>query len=210
MEMIFTTLITHFSGFWGQVELAGTVFSLLCVYLATKHNQWTWFFGALGVICFGALFYEYKLYSDAGLQILFFLPMQIWGFLYWRQIAAQTAMPTVTKSLELKSIVTITLAIAILTAVNGWLMFTYTDASFPFADAWTTWMSVFAQILMIRKYWQSWVLWFVMDIGAIYIYFVKGLFVTSGLYVVFLMIAFAGMVVWYHDWKRTQENMKEG
>ena len=80
-------------------------------------------------------------------------------------------------------------------------MVNYTDASFPFADAWTTWMSVFAQILMIRKYWQSWALWVIMNVGAIYIYFAKGLFVVSGLYFIFLIIASIGLIKWYKDWK---------
>lgn len=204
MELVILEILTYFSGFWGQVELAGTLFSLLCVILASKHNQWTWFFGALGVICFGALFFEYKLYSDAGLQILFFLPMQLWGFLYWRKLANETNTPTITLSLSDKSILIIIVAIALLTVINGWVMATYTDASFAYADAWTTWMSVFAQILMIRKYWQSWVIWSIMDVGAIYIYLAKGLYVTSGLYGVFLIIAIIGSIRWYRDWQNTK------
>jgi len=203
MEIIMA-IVTYFSGTWGMVELAGTIFSLICVYLAAKHNQWTWLFGALGVILFGALFFQFQLYSDAALQILFFLPMQIWGFMKWKELSEQSSNSNVTLSLKNHTNFYIATAILVLTVINGWGMATYTDASFPYADAWTTWMSVFAQILMIRKYWQSWALWAVMDIGAIYIYFAKGLFVVSGLYVVFLIIATIGLVKWYRDWKSQQ------
>lgn len=206
MELLLP-IITYFSGTWGLVEFFGTIFSLICVYLATIHNQWTWFFGALGVILFGLLFFEFKLYSDAALQILFFLPLQLWGFLYWRKLADQSSEPTVTLSMTAQAIVLSLAAIGIFTGINGWLMSTYTDASFPFADAWTTWMSVFAQILMIRKYWQSWVLWILMDVGAIYIYFAKGLFVVSGLYAIFLVLATIGLYRWYSDWRGAQENV---
>lgn len=205
MEIIMA-VVTYFSGTWGLVELAGTIFSLVCVYLATKHNQWTWFFGALGVILFGLLFFEFKLYSDAALQILFFLPMQIWGFMKWRELSEQSDNSNVTLSLEDRTWWGVVGSIVVLTVINGFGMATYTDASFPYADAWTTWMSVFAQILMIRKYWESWVLWVVMDIGAIYIYFAKGLFVVSGLYVVFLILATIGLIKWYQDWK-SQKNI---
>lgn len=201
MEIIIY-VITYFSGLWGIVELLGTFFSLICVYLASKHNQWTWFFGALGVILFGALFFEYKLYSDAALQILFFLPMQLWGYLKWKELSTQSNNNSVTFSLKDNTWWVIVGAIAILTLVNGYAMATWTDASFPYADAWTTWMSVFAQILMIRKYWESWVLWVTMDIVAIGIYFAKGLYVVSGLYVVFLIIATIGLFKWYKDWKQ--------
>jgi len=105
-------------------------------------------------------------------------------------------------SLRNDTVIYIVLAIAGLTLINGYLMSTYTLASFAYADAWTTWMSVFAQVLMIRKYWQAWLLWIIMDIGAIYIYFAKGLFMTSGLYAVFLVLASVGLYRWYRNYKQ--------
>lgn len=207
MEIILATIVAYFSGFWGLVELTGTIFALICVYLAAKHNQWTWFFGAIGVICFGFLFFEFKLYSDAALQLLFFLPLQVWGFMYWRKLAADANNFSITKSFNqgentgIQTWLLVILGIAILSLVNGWFMATYTDADFAYADALTTWMSIFAQILMIRKYWESWVLWVVMDVIAIYIYFAKGLFVVSGLYFAFLIMASIGLFTWYRDWR---------
>jgi len=206
MELILINIIVYFSGFWGAVELAGTIFSIICVVLAARHNQWTWFFGALGVICFGFLFFEFTLYSDAGLQFLFFLPLQLWGFIYWRKLSSETNNPVVTKSLALPQIYSIVFAIIALALINGFLMTTFTtDVSFPYMDAFTTWMSVFAQILMIGKYWQSWAIWTSMNIMAIYIYFAKGLFVVSGLYVVFLIIAIFGMIKWRQDYLNSQK-----
>ena len=201
MEVVMA-IVAYFSGTWGLVELAGTVFSLICVYLATKHNQWTWFFGVLGILCFGPLFYHYLLYSDAMLQILFFLPMQVWGYMKWQELSQQSNNQSITLSLRNDTVIYIVLAIAGLTLINGYLMSTYTIASFAYADAWTTWMSVFAQVLMIRKYWQAWLLWVIMDIGAIYIYFAKGMFMTSGLYAVFLVLASVGLYRWYRSHKQ--------
>lgn len=201
MLEIITTVYTYFASPLGMVELIGSLFNLICVYLAAKHNQWTWFFGVLGVLMFGFLFFEYKLYSDAALQILFFLPMQIWGFLKWKELTEQSNTKSFTMSLDMEYILLITIGVLFLTLTTGYVMLSYTDASFPYADAWTTWMSVFAQILMIRKYWQSWLMWVIMDIGAIYIYFSKELFVVSGLYVIFLIIATIGLYKWYNDWE---------
>jgi len=198
MEVVMA-IVAYFSRPWGLVELVGNVFSLICVYLATKHNQWTWFFGVLGILCFGPLFYHYLLYSDAMLQILFFLPMQVWGYMKWQELSQQSNNQSITLSLRNDTVIYIVLAIAGLTLINGYLMSTYTIASFAYADAWTTWMSVFAQVLMIRKYWQAWLLWVIMDIGAIYIYFAKGLFMTSGLYAVFLVLASVGLYRWYRS-----------
>ena len=218
-------IYTYFASTLGLVELAGTVFSAICVYLAIKHNQWTWFFGALGVLLFGYLFLQYALISDAALQILFFLPMQVIGFFWWRNQACKADNAMVVKAMSTSTFVSIGVLIAILTVGNGWLMATYgmeilawinaftsqigmvfpvVAASFPYADAFTTWMSVAAQLLMVAKFRESWVLWVTMDIAAIFIYFAKGLIVVSGLYVLFLVLATLGGIAWYKNYKDQQ------
>ena len=197
MELI----IAYFSGFWGLTELTASIISLICVYLAAKHNQWTWFFGAIGVIIFGIIFIEFKLYSDALLQLAFFLPAQVWGYYTWKEAALSSNSSTSTKSLTGIQILQTVSIVALSSLVLGTVMSSYTDASFPYADAWTTAMSVVAQILMIKKFWQSWVFWVTMDIGAIAIYALKGLYVTSGLYAIFLILAYIGLYKWYNDYK---------
>jgi nicotinamide mononucleotide transporter len=202
------TVLAYFAGPLGKVELFGTIFSAICVYLAVKHNMWTWFFGALGVILFGYLFFQFGLYSDAGLQILFYLPMQLVGFLMWRKLGADANDKKVVKAMSGAFIALVVLGILGATGVNGYLMATYTDASFPYIDALTTWMSIAAQLLMIAKYRESWVFWVSMDIIAIFVYFAKGLIVTSGLYVVFLVLATMGGIAWYRDYAAQKEAAK--
>lgn len=206
MEQIIATVINYFSGSFGKVELAGTVFSLICVWLAAKQNIWTWFWGLLGVICFGYLFFQYRLYSDALLQILFYLPMQVIGFLWWRRENIKIGVIN-SRSLTIKQNILVALGVVVAAIINGYLMFTYTDASFPYLDALTTWMSIAAQILMIKRYWQSWVLWVSMDCIAIFVYAAKGLIVTSGLYVLFLILATYGLFQWYGIWNRQNSQL---
>ena len=194
-------IIAYFAGPLGMVELFGTIFSVICVYLAVKHNMWTWFFGVLGAILFGYLFLQFGLYSDAGLQILFFLPMQAVGFYMWRQSATKAENKRVVRSLTLVQFALIGIGILAASGINGYLIATLTTgASFPYLDALTTWMSIAAQLLMIAKYRESWVVWVAMDVIAIFIYFAKGLVITSGLYVVFLVLATMGGVAWYRDY----------
>lgn len=190
-------IMLYFSGTMGMIELLATVASAICVILAARQNIWTWPWGIIGVVLFGYLFYEYKLYSDMGLQLFYFLPLQFVGWYWWLKMGpnAKNDLPVTTISWN-KRILTV-LGIIISSLFVGYMMSTYTDASFPYADALTTMMSVVAQWYLIRKYWESWLLWVAMDIIAIQIYFYKALFVTSGLYVVFLIIASYGIYSWY-------------
>jgi nicotinamide mononucleotide transporter len=202
MDFLIQPVIEYFSGTLGKIELAGTIFSIICVWLAAKHNQWTWFFGAIGVILFGYLFFQFGLYSDAGLQILFFLPMQVIGYWWWSKEAAKSGSPTTIKAMSGCQVMLAGVVIAAMTGFNGWILMDAPGVSFPFIDAMTTWMSIVAQILMIMKFRESWVLWATMDVVAIGVYFAKGLIVTSGLYVIFLVIASVTAYVWYRNYAK--------
>ena len=75
-----------------------------------------------------------------------------------------------------------------------------TDASFPFGDSFTTVTSLVAQFLLARKKLENWILWIIVDFVAIYIYSVKGLHLTTGLYVVYLILSTKGLMDWRKTW----------
>lgn len=207
---ILQSIFEYFNHFWGYVELLGTIASLICVYLAVKQNIWTWFWGAIGVALFGPMFYAYNLYSDMGLQLFFFLPMQVVGWYWWMKKGPNHNDDLPVSSLSIRASIWTLVGIFGATLVTGLLMLNYTDASFPYADALTTWMSIAAQILMVRKYVESWALWIAMDIIAIPIYAAKGLLIVSGLYELFLVLATIGGVAWYNAYKNRNWNGPNG
>jgi nicotinamide mononucleotide transporter len=57
-------------------------------------------------------------------------------------------------------------------------------------------LSLIATWLMARKILESWVFWIVVDVLAIGIYAVKSLYLTAGLYAVFLVLATMGFFAW--------------
>lgn len=198
---ILQTIIDYFNHPWGYVELAGSIATLICVWLAVKQNIWTWFWGAIGVSLFGPLLFHYQLYSDAGLQILFYLPMQFLGFYWWMKKGPEGNNDLPVSVMKWQTSALIIWAIFLLTMANGYIMANHTDASFPYWDALTTWMSVFAQILMLKKIAESWVLWVAVDIISVPIYYIKGIVVWSGIYGIFLVLATMGGIAWYKSWK---------
>lgn len=85
-------------------------------------------------------------------------------------------------------------------------MAAWTDAAFPRWDALTTVMSVIANYLLLKKIWENWIIWVVMDVIAINIYYLKGLYVTSGLYVIFFFLATYGLIRWWKDYHEQEVN----
>jgi nicotinamide mononucleotide transporter len=194
-------IVEYFNHPWGYVELAGTVASAICVWLAVKQNIWTWFWGVIGVAFLGPLLFHYGLYSDAALQVLFFLPVQAIGWYWWKNKGPGHNDDLAVSTLSVNAVLLILAGIGISAGINGFYMANYTDASFPFVDALTTWMSIAAQILMIRKYLESWILWVAMDAIAVFVYFSKGLMMMSGLYGLFFVLATMGGIAWYKSYK---------
>ena len=199
----------YFAGPLGKLELAATLLLIINVYLLGRQKLSNFAFGLLGVVLFGYLFQAYKLYSDMLLQWLFYAPLQIVGFVMWKygRTLGDDNPATANDSMQvvwLRPIYWPLIAVLILsaTAALGTYMANTTDASFPYADALTTTMSIAASILMLKKIIENWVLWIVMDLIAIPIYFLKELYVTSGLYVIFLGLAVKGLMAWRSDYRR--------
>ena len=72
----------------------------------------------------------------------------------------------------------------------------YTDAAAPFVDATTAGLSITAQCLQSLRMVESWVLWIAVDTIAIGLFAWRGLFVTSALYGLFLVLAVVGLFEW--------------
>ena len=74
----------------------------------------------------------------------------------------------------------------------------FTDAAAPMWDAAIAGMSIAGQILMARRRIENWVFWIAVDLIAVPLFWSRGLYYTSGLYALFLILSIAGLI----DWRR--------
>ncbi len=186
------------------VELAATGFGFLCVLLTIRRSIWCWPTGLIQVLLFIIIFYDAKLYSDVLLHVIYVF-LQFYGWYYWTRkdardenLIVQSLTPS---SLGFCIVVTMTGTIGL-----GWLMVSWTDASLPYPDAFTTTASLVAQFLLARRYVQNWGFWICVDIVAIWVYFTKDLNATALLYVAFLIMANFGLVVWKKQLSKQQSD----
>jgi len=176
------------------IEIVATVLGLTNVYLIVRRNIWNYPFGLAMVILYAKIFYDYKLYSDALLQIYYVL-IQFYGWWYWLRGRQADGLITVSRLAAAQRALTLGV-IVVGSAGLGWVMATKTDASVPYWDAATTVMSLMAQFLLSRRCIENWVLWIAVDVLSIGIYTYKALYLTAGLYTVFLAMATWGLLAW--------------
>ena len=212
-----------------MVEYAAALASLACVWLTVRQNVWCWPVGILGTILYTWVFLQAKLYSDTALQVIFTILQFYGWWLWVRggttparglettglgSEAEAVGIPLIGGTSPVSAAKTADLPVTRLKgpAIRRWLgtilvgtfllghqMALRTDAALPYVDAFQTVMSLAAQYLMGFKILESWVLWILVDMVSVGMYFSKSLYVTMGLYAVFLWMAAMGWHAWYKD-----------
>ncbi|MBX2930719.1 MAG: nicotinamide riboside transporter PnuC [Chitinophagaceae bacterium] len=76
------------------------------------------------------------------------------------------------------------------------------EGAIPWADAFATATAFTAMWLMAKKKVESWWWWIATNIASIPLYFVKTLVLSSMQYIVFLILAVAGLITWMKKAKK--------
>lgn len=176
------------------LEIAAVVLGLLNVGLLVRRSIWNYPFGMAMVALYVMIFWQARLYGEAGLQVFFFV-VQAYGWVLWARAGGMEHAVTV-RWLGWPARFAWLIAIAVMALSLGTVMHRLTNAAMPFADAAITSGSIAAQFLLSFRRIENWVLWIVIDVGSIVLYIVRGLDLTAGLYVAFLVLSILGLREW--------------
>lgn len=184
------------------LELVGTIFNLAAVILAARKNIWTWPIGIIGVILFGFLFYQIRLYADMAEQ-LYYLITGFTGWYLWSKVRDEKEIPVTRLSTQqlgawIIGILITGLCVGAATArIHLWLPHMFPEpADLPYLDSITTMTAFAAQFLMMRRKLENWHLWIALDICAVGLYWYKGVPFVALLYFLFLINAIYGLKKW--------------
>lgn len=178
------------------IEIIAAISGLWCVWLTVRRNILCWPVGLVQVVLYVWVFWQARLYSDAGLNAIYIF-LQFYGWWAWLhggEKRHELSLSRVGESLSLWVVGTL-----VITVGWGYIMDTYTQAAVPYPDSFTTMASLTATYLMARKKIESWWFWIAVDVIAIGVYVYKELYITAGLYAVFLVMATLGFI----EWRRT-------
>ena len=184
-------IITQLNFNWSIIESIAVFFSILYVVLAMKENIWCWGAAAISVILYIYICYSAQLYAETGLQF-FYLLMAIYGYFQWNKNDSNLKIQQWTTAKHLL----ILLLGALLTFLMGFYFSIYTNAAMPLVDSFTTVFSVFATFMVTKKVLGNWLYWIVIDAVSVYLYFSRGLQLTSLLFIAYTIIAVFGYLSW--------------
>lgn len=178
-------------------EIIAAILGVANIVLLVRRSIWNYPFGIAMVTLYGFVFFEARLYSDAALQIFFFV-VQIYGWWNWYHARDSAGLARV-ELMSARSRWSWSAVIVIATLAEGWYLANYTSDAAPWMDANTTAMSVVAQYLLSIRKIENWILWLATDVVQIGLYYWKGLYPTTGLYVLFLILSAVGLYEWLRE-----------
>ena len=161
----------------GTMDVVGSIAGItgvLCVVLVAKGSIWYYAFGQVNVSLYAWITYKAALYGDAGLNALYYLPMQFIGWWQWRKRgAAMSESESADDGVQVKArrldwsqrVLLVLGCFAAVTAV-GFLL-KYLGDPQPFKDSATTVLSIVAQALMALAFMEQWALWIITNVISV-------------------------------------------
>jgi nicotinamide mononucleotide transporter len=182
------------------LEWFAAVAGAISVYLSTRENIWSWPTAIANVTAYLFLFERSGLYSDMGLQAVY-LVLSVYGWYEWLHGGANRGRLSVSRASRRVWVASGG------AAVFGWLLIyavtrRLPGVSIPAVDSALTATSLVAQWMMTRKILDNWTLWIVADVVYVPVYIYKRLYLTAGLYIVFLALAIVGLIEWKRSYDR--------
>ncbi len=195
LQPLFAPAFTLWAAPFTWLELVAFVLAVAMVVCNIRVNPLGWPLAIISSLLYFALFWNSRLYGDAGLQI-FFVVVAGWGWWQWLRgtLADGSALPV--RLLPTRLRWRLLAALALAWPATGWFLAHYTDTDVPWWDAFPTAASVIGQWLLGRKYVENWLVWIVVNVVSVGLFAYKGLWLTVILYAVFIVMSVVGWRTW--------------
>lgn len=199
------TIASHDSFFGFSVFLSG----VLCVILAAKGNIANYVVGTFNTVGYAWLSWQNGLFGEVGLNLLFYLPMNIIGFLMWRRHLQNGTVSM--RKLTAKMSVLAAAACALGIAALGFSLSLIGGQNTPYIDAATNMLSIASTILMIRRYREQWAGYIVLNVLSVIMWAIRA---SNGspegplmvvMWSAYLINAFYGLYNWTRGAKKTEK-----
>lgn len=173
-----------------------------CVILCGMGKLSNYIFGTVNVVLYAIVAWKAKYYGDVMLNLLYYFPTNLLGFFVWSKHINQENNEVYKKRMTLKQDIVLGIV-----SVAGVLGYSYIlkklGGNLPIVDSMSTVFSVIAQILMIKRFVEQWIIWIIVDIVSVIMWIAA--FFTGGESVAVLMmwsVYLANAVIMFVKWSR--------
>lgn len=177
-----------------------------CVILVGKGKMSNYIFGTVNVILYALTAWKARYYGDVMLNLLYYFPTNIIGWFVWMRHVDKESNEVYKERMTVKQDIIVTLI-----SIIGIFAYSYIlkllGGNLPLVDSMSTVLSIVAQILMIKRYTEQWIVWIVVDVVSV-IMWIAALFgegqsiAVLMMWAVYLANAIIMFVKWYKESKK--------
>ena len=156
-----------------SISMATTLFDIsvllsgiLCVGLIATGHREGYLFGLYNSLTYSVLAYGNGLYGEVYLNLLFFVPTGIIGFLMWRRHSLNNRT-VVMRSMDWRSRGIVAIICIACTLILGIVLGLNENQNTPFLDAASNVLSIVATFLMMWRYKEQWLLYITLNVVSI-------------------------------------------
>lgn len=177
------------------LEIAGVLLGLLYLFQELRQSPAMWITGIIMPCISLFVYYRAGLYADFGIDIYYILAA-VYGFIVWKKGGKGGKELPVTH-MPLRMVLPFALLFAAVFALIAFVLMRWTDSTVPFADSFTTALSIVALLMLARKWLEQWWAWAVVDAVSAALYVYKGIPFYAGLYTLYTVLAIYGYFKWH-------------
>ena len=187
------------------LEISGTIVGIIYLMLEYRASIYLWIAGIVMPAIYIFVYYEAGLYADFGINV-YYLLAAVYGWVMWKWGAKRKGEIAKDEELPISSMPVKLYAVLGVVCVASWLVIAYvlanyTNSDVVWLDSFTTALSIVGMWMLAHKYVEQWLAWIAVDVVSAGLYVYKELYFTSGLYVIYAIIAIFG----YWKWKRMMQ-----
>ncbi len=192
-ELLFSTAFTLWSLDTSWLELIAVLLALAMIVCNIIELHWGWPLAAISSVLYFFLFWSQRLYGEALLQVLFVV-LALWGWSVWLRGIEGAPLPLT--RMPARQRFTLTWMGCLLWLSTGAVLLNFTDTDVPWWDAFPTAFSLIGQYLLAHKRLENWAVWIIVNIVATGLFAWKGMWLTTLLYLMFIVLSVLGWHTW--------------
>jgi len=192
-ELLFSTAFTLWGLDTSWLELIAVLLAFAMIVCNIVELHWGWPLATISSVLYFFLFWSQRLYGEALLQVLFVV-LALWGWSVWLRGVDGAPLPITRMPVHQR----LKLAVSgtVLWLVTGSVLLNFTDTDAPWWDAFPTAFSLVGQYLLAHKRLENWAVWMGVNIVAAGLFAWKGLWLTTLLYLAFIVLSAVGWRTW--------------
>jgi len=167
-----------------------------------KGKRIAYIFGMINSLLYAIISFNTGYYGEVMLNGLYYFPMMFVGLIAWNRHMDTSTHEVSKRKMNAKQRLLLTAIIAAGTATYGCVLFALGDA-LPFVDAFTTFASVVAMVVAIKRYMEQWFLWTAVNAVTVIMWgiaFAQGAETIATL--VMWCVYLATGIIMYFKWRR--------